>query len=607
MASVFYPTRKYGVLRLFVAEIARTSPYSMAAALVLMLILTLTEGASLLLLAPLLELIGVVEESPLPRAGGWLVDGLARVNLSPTLGTVLILFVIFAALRAAARLIQSRLVATVREELIATYRRRLYRAMTGAEWRFLVTRTPSEFAITLTSEIGRIGSVVTMLTDMAVSVLVSVVYLGLAVRLSAATAALVVGCALVLGWTARSAFNRATAIGTRGAQARGRLHAAIAEHIASLKTARVAGTLERHTDEFAGLVASSSDVGREASSGESDLQQHLELGSVVLLAVIVYVSSAVINVSPAVLLVLMFVFARLMPRLVNIYRLWQTLLMSLPVIAGVQQIEAACLAAQEPVADRALETTLSHEIVFEDVTFAYLNRESVPALRGLNLTIEAGRTTAIVGASGSGKTTVADLLTGLLSPASGRIVVDGRPLTAASLASWRRDMSYVPQDTFLFNDTVRVNLEWGAPGHPEAALWEALERASAARFVRELPRGLDTVIGERGVRLSGGERQRIAIARALLRHPKLLILDEATSSLDRDNERRIQRAIDALQHRMTIVVITHRLATIRHADVIHVMEDGRIVRSGTWDTLVRDGALADLERDSESDREREPA
>lgn len=590
------PVKKFAAIRSIVTDMFATSPYRTAASVVLMLVLTFTEGASLLLLAPLLAMIGVVESNPLPNASGWLVSG--AIGFPATLGSVLLLFVVLAGTRSLARRLEAGLVASVREELVRTYRRRIYRAMSGAQWRFLVTRTPSEFGVALTSEIGRVGMAVTQLTDLAVVVMASLVYLALAIRLSPAMAALVIGSALVLGYSVRGTLNRSRQLGGRSSSARGRLHAAIAEHVASIKTARTIGALDRHAAEFDGLANASHDVGVEVAAGETGLQQHLELGSTILLAIIVYVSSEVLHVSPPLLLVLLFVFARLMPRLVNIYRLLQGLAMALPVIEGVNALEQECLAAQEPAAGPERDITFANQVRFENVGFSYLGRSGRAALEGLNLNINAGVTTAIVGASGAGKTTVADLLTGLLSPSTGRILIDGQLLAADALRSWRQQISYVPQDTFLLHDTVRANLVWARPGATDSDVQEALRLAAADEFVDDLPRGLDTVIGERGVLLSGGERQRLAIARALLRRPRLLLLDEATSSLDVENELRIQQAIDRLRHRMTIVVITHRLPTIRRADVIHVIDDGRVVQSGQWEVLVADdqGRFAALAR-----------
>ncbi len=248
---------------------------------------------------------------------------------------------------------------------------------------------------------------------------------------------------------------------------------------------------------------------------------------------------------------------------------------------------------------------LRDSIRFDEVRFAYDEAGRHPAVCGLDLSIETGKTTAIVGPSGAGKCTVADLVIGLIRPNQGRVLLDERPLSAERLKPWREQIGYVAQDTFLFNDTVRANLLWARPEAGEEEVWQALELAAANGFVSELPEGLETVLGDRGVRLSGGERQRLALARALLREPSLLILDEATSALDAENERRIQGAIERLHGQMTILIITHRLFTIRGADVIYVLEQGRMVEYGSWETLLSRGgrfkALARAQSIAETD------
>jgi ATP-binding cassette, subfamily C, bacterial len=260
---------------------------------------------------------------------------------------------------------------------------------------------------------------------------------------------------------------------------------------------------------------------------------------------------------------------------------------ALPALAHVEALQARAEAAREivgPVSARPRTgPLLTRAVRLERATFTY-GDQARPAVDGVTLAIPVSETTALVGPSGCGKTTVADLVTGLLSPTSGRILIDGVELNAERAGQWRSRIGYVAQDTFFFHDTVRANLKWAAPGASDAVLETAI-RAAAADFLFQFPEGLNTVIGDRGTRLSGGERQRFALARALARQPELLILDEATSALDPANERKVLDAIDRLRGSMTILLITHRLWTLGRVDTIHVMEDGRLVESGPWDTL----------------------
>lgn len=579
-------SRARSALAAIVSEMVATSPRETAVGAVLLLVLTATEGLGLLLLAPLLELIGVVEDNPLPQAAGWLATALAAVGAQPTLGTVLLVFVSVAAVRAALQRSQSLLGAAVRENLANAYRTRVYRAMAAAQWQFLSTRTPSEFVRVLTNEAGRLGVAATRVIDLAVTVAATTVYIALALRLAPEVTALVLGSAGVLAWGVRRSLTRAAATGAVALVTKARLHTAVADHVASLKVARAYGAIERHTAAFDELSTAAGALNIQSTAGETDLRQSLELGSTILLAALVYVAATIAEISPALLLVLLYVFARLMPRLVMIYRHLQGLVQVLPVFEAVTRLERDCLEAAEPAEGPRLDLApLADHIRCDGVSFDYARRGETAALDRVDLRIDAGRTTAIVGPSGSGKSTLADLLLGLLVPTQGRILVDGCPLTESHLSAWRRQVGYVAQETFLFNDTVRANLVWARPEASDEQVWTALRLAAAEQFVRQLPQGLDTPIGQRGALVSGGERQRLSIARALLRQPRILVLDEATSSLDTEHELRIQEAIDGLQHRMTIVIITHRLSTIRHADVIHVLDQGRLVQSGNWATL----------------------
>jgi subfamily B ATP-binding cassette protein MsbA len=224
-------------------------------------------------------------------------------------------------------------------------------------------------------------------------------------------------------------------------------------------------------------------------------------------------------------------------------------------------------------------------IRFEDVTFEY--EAGKPVLRGISLDARPGSSTALVGSSGSGKSTLISLVAAFAKPISGRITVDGRDLSTARLDSYRSQLGVVLQDNFLFDGTIKDNILFGKPGATDTEIQNAVRVARVDEFVAQFDQGLDTIIGERGVKLSGGQRQRVAIARAILANPRILILDEATSSLDSESEALIQEGLAGLMRGRTTFVIAHRLSTIRGADQILVLEHGEIVERGTHDELLR--------------------
>jgi ATP-binding cassette subfamily C protein len=259
----------------------------------------------------------------------------------------------------------------------------------------------------------------------------------------------------------------------------------------------------------------------------------------------------------------------------------------------VLAIEAECRAQAEPeapVESGADRLALRREFRLEDVWFAYDGAAVDYVLRGVDLEIEAGTMTALVGPSGAGKSTIADLMNGLLTPARGRVVLDGQVLGSAAIQQWRRHVGYVGQETVLFHMTVRENLLWARPEASDAELRRAMELVSAD-FVYALPLGLETVVGDRGILLSSGQRQRIAVARALLRRPALLILDEATNALDVDNEARLLDGIRAAMAEagsgMTVLMIAHRASAIQRADRVFELQGGCVVRSGTAEEFSR--------------------
>ena len=255
-------------------------------------------------------------------------------------------------------------------------------------------------------------------------------------------------------------------------------------------------------------------------------------------------------------------------------------------LAGLDRTEELMnmTAEEDNVARTILLDNIKGDIVFNDVSFAYEAGKEV--LHNINFTVPAGSVTALVGSSGSGKSTIAGLSATFLTPKSGKVTIDNQDLSKVKLSSYRKFLGVVLQDEFLFEGTIRENILFPRPNASETDLQNAVKAAYVNEFTDRFDDGLDTLIGERGVKLSGGQRQRLAIARAILANPKIIILDEATSSLDTESEALIQKSLTQLIKDRTTIVIAHRLSTIKKADQILVIESGKIVERGNHDELI---------------------
>ena len=412
---------------------------------------------------------------------------------------------------------------------------------------------------------------------------ISAVHIGIALMLSVPMTGIALACAMIMLSLLRPQNRKSYRIGMAIHRTMQGLYTAVTEHLGGIKAAKSYNAEQRHIQDFHSVNRGIETLFIRFAKVMGDTQMFYNIGSVVAISIFFYSAVGIFRIPLTHLLLLIFIFARLLPKFSLLQQSYLHLVNMLPAFTAATDMLERCRLEKENSSVLCTDPIrLEKGIAFHKVSFRYDKKVNSYALYGVDVTFPARCMTAIVGPSGAGKSTLADLIMGLLIPVAGRILIDDIPLTPQRIYRWRQSVAYVPQETFLFHDTIRANLLWVKPDASEEELWEVLRISAADGFVSEMASGLDTVIGDRGIRLSGGEKQRLALARGLLRKPDLLLLDEATSALDAENERRIQESIGKLYGKLTIVIIAHRLSTIRKADSIVVLDGDRVVEMGTW-------------------------
>ena len=570
----------------FLAALAAGNPRRLAWVLTVQVIAALIQGLGLLLLVPLLELAGVSRASSAGRLMTRAREAFHAVGIPLSLGAMLVVYVAVVAMAAALTAYQSVLLVRYRLEFVDELRQRLYGTIARAEWRHLLGLRQSDLLTALTVDVSWVGQGTLAVLNLGVAVVVITVQVAVALRISPAVTGLAMATGIGLAVLMWPLVARSRRLGRELVQFNRGVLASVTGFLDGLKLAKVHGLEPGHLTSFDSAIVRARRSQIDFAKAQAAAAAVQFSATAVVLAVLIDVVAGQHAVSLAELLVLAFIFTRLVPQVTQVQSNVQTLAQSLPAFGELTAVINDCARAAEEEGLQSASSSpvrrrpaLSDRLCLDGVCFSYRRPDGQPVevLHGVTLEVPARATTALVGPSGAGKTTIADLAVGLLVPTSGRVLIDGAALAGELIPRWREEVAMVPQDVFLFHQSIRANLLWAKPGASEGDLWRALALASAEAFVRQLPDGLDTVVGDRGERLSGGERQRVALARALLREPALLVLDEATSSLDAGNETAILDALAMLHGRMTMLVIAHQHSTLRDADQVITVADGRVV------------------------------
>lgn len=567
------------------AVVAHIGGRRTATALAFLILGSLTEGLSILLLIPLLHLIGKADQDfavRVPDALRWLVPG-GTVSLA----TVLCLLVGLVALQAMFNRFKSIYMARLLYDFINRVRLNLFESIGKARWGVFTRTRSSDLDHALNGDVDRVQAAAFSLLMLTQATLLLAGYLVVSLFISPVMTCFALLIGVVLFVVLQPFRARASAYGRLLTSNRQDQYRTVSEFLGGIKVAK---SLNVEASYFAELGATLDKMKADniAYVRNSTLGTALfQMASVIGLSLFIYIALLRFHLSLAEIVVLLLVFIRVAPRFMDMQIQAQQVLINLPAYASMRNLQARFDAEREPAqsdAGQGARLSLHKGLDIRDVSFAY-GDAGAPVVSGITFGLPAGKVTALIGPSGSGKSTIADMLLGLLEPTEGHILADGVEISAQNRRAWRDQVAYVPQDVFLLHDTIAANLRLAAPQAGDDELWAALRKAHAADFVERLELRLETVVGDRGVRLSGGERQRIALARALLRKPSLLILDEATSALDWQNQSLIAESIDGLRGQMTILTIAHRPSMIAFADWVVAIENGRIVEVGQYRRL----------------------
>ena len=582
------PARSLGAIG-FVPSLARfladLNGYARGEALtagVLVAVGAVVDSVGVVLLIPLLGVVAPSTQTPsaLRRIAERFFGAIGAHSPLEQLAALLAIYGVLMVFRAVVTTQRDVKMAELQIGFLEAQRVEVAELLASARWDQLVRLRHARITQLMSGDLQRVATGVSFLLQGAVAVVMVVSQVVLAFVLSPPLASIALALLVVMGLTLAPMVRRSQDIGRFVTESNLKVLDAATQFLGGLKLAVSQNLQGAFTTEFRETLQG------VASRQVDNIRQRtyarllINLLSSAVGAAIVLVGFGFMHVEAGVLIALLWIISRTSGPVGQIQQGLQQVAFALPAYDQVVALKRELASVGEARSASAGAPYPEGAVVFETVSFLHPVSASDEAgdrgVERIDLTLRPGDFLGVVGASGAGKTTFADLLVGLVAPQRGRITVGGRPLEGAVLAGWRDGVSYVSQDPFLFHDTVRRNLTWACPGATEADLWQALAMADAETLVRRMDKGLDSLVGERGALVSGGERQRIALARAILRRPRLLVLDEATNAIDVPTERLVLERICALAPQPTIVMIAHRPESLALCRTVVRLEDGQL-------------------------------